>query len=710
MSTPDAEDASPSPEHSPGNSPDYSGSPEDSDMAADMDVDSKPDGTSPTQRTANGQKSSSSAKDPLRPRRKKARRACLACQRAHLTCGDERPCHRCVKRQLQATCTDGVRKKAKYLHDAPDSALMPGISGHFHHMNGNPTVHFQGQGPDQGVGPRPEYYAQSPPGTFYPGNQMQAHVPVSVQEVPVPNNFAHPQAPISPPYSQTNQGPLANPQAAAAQGPPANLQQFGGPLFDPSDPALFNFDISSLNFGSHYGALELGMLGHISSGVAETPPGDNNILNPLNQAAGIYNPQMRPGQYGENNLPVPSHGIPQSEWENPQSRQGSLQVQTPHNTPTTANIDHGSHRQDSINAPHAYVIGQGPASISSASPASTDMNPGYDNDNPLSSATFFANSVQAREHRQSPTVGRPQHHQNTTLQPIQTNALQKRRRDTSWIYETINEPFPYVGSWHHLTATILSRFCRASAEKIKIALSKFRPSLLHAAERLTTNDAILQERNLQRSLVDLEEKFSEVGVPYILCRRTGEVVAMNKEFTILTGWDRGVLLGKEPNLNVNFGLLPPTGIPESDPSTRTNTTPLMAGQEPKKTPFPVNMIELLDERSAVEWAGDLSELIYLNNHAQRRRVNMLRYRTKEDVAKAEEMKANALAHGGHVKHEPLIKLEGGPVHCAETSMMQLGARDGLVDCMLSLHVKRDTLDEPLLLCMHLMPVLEKRAH
>lgn len=30
-------------------------------------------------------------KDPLRPRRKKARRACFACQRAHLTCG--KPLH-----------------------------------------------------------------------------------------------------------------------------------------------------------------------------------------------------------------------------------------------------------------------------------------------------------------------------------------------------------------------------------------------------------------------------------------------------------------------------------------------------------------------------------------------------------------------------------------------------------------------------------------
>lgn len=31
-----------------------------------------------------------SAKDPNRPRRKKARRACFACQRAHLTCGKKR--------------------------------------------------------------------------------------------------------------------------------------------------------------------------------------------------------------------------------------------------------------------------------------------------------------------------------------------------------------------------------------------------------------------------------------------------------------------------------------------------------------------------------------------------------------------------------------------------------------------------------------------
>nr|CAG8438667.1 3847_t:CDS:10 [Entrophospora candida] len=55
-------------------------------------------------------------------RRKKATRACFYCQKAHLTCDDSRPCQRCIKRDLAATCTDGIRKKAKYLQDSSYNA------------------------------------------------------------------------------------------------------------------------------------------------------------------------------------------------------------------------------------------------------------------------------------------------------------------------------------------------------------------------------------------------------------------------------------------------------------------------------------------------------------------------------------------------------------------------------------------------------------
>ncbi|KAF9092646.1 Transcriptional regulator of nonfermentable carbon utilization, partial [Mortierella sp. AD031] len=59
---------------------------------------------------------------PTTNRRKKASRACFHCQKAHLTCDDSRPCQRCVKRDLAGSCTDGVRKKAKYLQESQQRA------------------------------------------------------------------------------------------------------------------------------------------------------------------------------------------------------------------------------------------------------------------------------------------------------------------------------------------------------------------------------------------------------------------------------------------------------------------------------------------------------------------------------------------------------------------------------------------------------------
>lgn len=66
-------------------------SPVGSDIENDQEADNSMIDNSTTQLgkngNSNGKPSASNAKDPNRPRRKKARRACYACQRAHLTCG-----------------------------------------------------------------------------------------------------------------------------------------------------------------------------------------------------------------------------------------------------------------------------------------------------------------------------------------------------------------------------------------------------------------------------------------------------------------------------------------------------------------------------------------------------------------------------------------------------------------------------------------------
>ncbi|KAI9092643.1 transcription activator of gluconeogenesis ERT1 [Phlyctochytrium arcticum] len=88
---------------------------------------------------------SGGAENESRNKRKKASRACGHCQKAHLTCDDSRPCSRCVKRELAATCADGVRKKAKYLLDVDEEVLAQQAgssspSGYPHHTHSPPDI------------------------------------------------------------------------------------------------------------------------------------------------------------------------------------------------------------------------------------------------------------------------------------------------------------------------------------------------------------------------------------------------------------------------------------------------------------------------------------------------------------------------------------------------------------------------------------------
>ncbi|KAI8931647.1 hypothetical protein NX059_011297 [Plenodomus lindquistii] len=690
MSTPDAEDASSSPE--------YSGD----DMAAEHSTDHPSAERSPSQKPANGK---SNAKDPLRPRRKKAKRACHACQRAHLTCGDERPCSRCVKRNIGDACMDGIRKKAKYLHDAPDNALMPGVGGHYPYMNGNRPVPVPSHDPQTvSLSPQGNVFAQPSPTNFYTPNSMSASLPVTQDG----RNYNNQQPPISPSYSQAQQGPVQHVPNTMAQSQSGQLQQFG-PLFDPSDPALFNFDISNLNFGNHYGALEFGMLGHMSSGAVDASQ-ESGMMTSMAQPQNMYSQQMPPSYPDQSNpggIAFGPNGMPTNEWQNPSSRQNSLHMKTPHSA--AASLDQNGHRQDSLNGPHAFAIGQGPASQATASPASTDASV-FETDNPLASAAFFANSNNnARPHAQhSPVANRSQQNNrptSTALQPIHSNGIRKRQRDTKSIYQDITKPYDYVKGYHRLYQIINRKYSRSWVAKAQEYLQNYRPVLLQVREELNTDDLIHQEMCVQRSLMTLQDHFAEVGTPFLICRRSGEIVGLNKEFTILTGWKREVLLGHEPNLNVNLGTT--RDAAESELSTQ-NTTPILNPQDGEIAKPSVNIIELMDPRSALEYLQHFSELCYQDprGYAQQR-VSMLRYQTKADVDRIQEMKAANVA--GDVKPDPLIKTEGGAgtVHQGESAMQRLGAKNGMVDCMIWWHIKRDIFDMPILVSISVMPVLDK---
>ena len=589
---------------------------------------------------------------------------------------------------------DGVRKKAKYLHDAPDGALMPGVGGRYPYMNGNRPTPLPVQDTQAApVASQGNLYTQAPSTTLYTPNPVSG--PLSVNQNG--HTFNSQQSPISPTYNQAHHNSTQNVSSTMAQAQSGPMQQFG-PLFDPSDPALFNFDISNLNFGNHYGALEFGMLGHMSSGATEQPR-DNGLMNPLNQATSIFNQQM-PTSYADQSNPAAAlafspNGLPTGEWQGSHSRQGSLQTQTPNNTPATIHLDHHSQRAESINGPHAFAIGQGPSSHSTDSPASTDAS-AFENDNPLASAALFGNSNRAHVQR-SPVASRV-HQDNkpasSVLPPALSHGVRKRQRDTKSIYQGITKPYDYVKGYHRLYKLINKKYSAPWVAKAQEYLQNYRPVLLQVREELNTDDLIHQEMGLQRNLMTLQEHFAEVGTPFLICRRSGEIVGINKEFTILTGWKREVLLGHETNLNINVGITRDAN--ESEISTQ-NTTPSLSAQESDTMTPNVNIIELMDGRSALEFLQHFSELCYQDPRGYAsQRVNMLRYQTKADVERVQEMKGNA---PGDAKSDPLVKMEGGVVHQGESAMQRLSAKNGMVDCMIWWHIKRDIFDMPVLVCM-----------
>ncbi|EON68173.1 hypothetical protein W97_07322 [Coniosporium apollinis CBS 100218] len=703
MSTSDAaDDASPSPE--------YSGDLEGVDMAEQKEPRTENDEGSPAQ-ASNGEKpKSSNAKDPLRPRRKKARRACFACQRAHLTCGDERPCQRCIKRGLQDACTDGVRKKAKYLHDAPVEALMPGIGGHYHHPNGTKasSLSIPASDPDSSV-PLAQagvFYPQAQPATFnvYPQTTAQQQMSLPISDGSMMNPFNHQQTPISPSFNHPrvqHSSPIPgipNSMSQLSQPTAAQLSNYGAPLFDPSDPALFNFDISGLNFGNHYGALEFGMLGHMSSGAAETPSEKDHLMNPLNQAAASFSAPVTSSSFsGEgmpSNLVFSQDAMGQHDWRDSHSRQGSAaQMQTPQNTPAMINLD-SQQRNDGFNGlAQAYAIGTGPSSL-----AGVMQHRGSQQQQPRSD--FLQGSFQPQ--------GTPQ------------QTRKRRRSNPSDIYNSVKNPHSYTSAFHALTAFLKKRLSPAKTVRVAKAMASIRPSFIACTKSLNRDDLVFMEKCFQRTLYEYQEFINAYGTPTIICRRTGEVAAVSKEFSILTGWRRDVLLGAEPNLNVNTGTPSTSGAHSGNNSTGGITTPAIPANadggaiEPAK-PQPVFLAELLDDDSVIQFYEEFAKLAFGDSRGYvMAPCKLLKYRTKEDIGFVEDQlesgnsggaRRNTNGASGAIKTEHGFKGGMESAIGGEAGMNQLGDKDGKVDCMYCWTVKRDVFEVPMLIVINFLPCI-----
>ncbi|KAI4139102.1 MAG: hypothetical protein LQ341_004357, partial [Variospora aurantia] len=708
-------------------SPDENGDADMAEMAEHGGNGTK--GSTPSQ-SGNGQaKSTANAKDPTRPRRKKARRACYACQRAHLTCGDERPCQRCIKRGLQDACHDGVRKKAKYLHDAPNEALMPGMG--LRGAVGNQMHYLANLGRTQQLPPDTSYQGPSANDiyvqqqamptafqTYPPGGPQSAMGPPMTDGMIPSQPYSNQQSPISPHFSSgPNHQPspmhsMAGALQQSSQANPSMMQApFDGTVFDVHDAMQYSFDPSSFNFGNHYGALEFGMLGHMSSGAADTTP--TEATTQMSQTSSTH--YTTPGTIGSTGFGgsptnAQSYFYPPgqnlAEWQN--GAQSGLKPahfdQEGHNQGVASSI--GTAKQE---APDAYSICAAPSNFTPPSDTSSTqggMMTGFD-DGPTAPASYLgANPHQNMQDR----AAQQRHPQRPN--PSAPGLPARRARDASSVYESVKQPYSYTNGFHGLTAFLQRRFPPQKTLRIAKALASIRPSFISCTKTLNRDDLIFMEKCFQRTLWEYEDFINAYGTPTIVCRRTGEVAAVGKEFSLLTGWKKDVLLGKEPNLNVNTGggASPPNPAASSRGYNTTRMPELPTLDNDGTRQQPVFLAELLDDDSTIAFYEDFARLAFGDSRGSvTTRCKLLKYRTKADLEPNSTLDNDL---GSPFQQQPQTNRNNGR---GDSGVYQLGDKDGKVECSYCWTVKRDVFDIPMLIVMNVRfphysypPSLEER--
>lgn len=571
------------------------------------------------------------------------------------------------------SCQDGVRKKAKYLHDAPPEALRP-VLGPNYNPNPTPTRHNGHRHNSVSV---TASEASSTVGSFFSQSTASQFPIFSAAQTPMgsiaENPFGNQQSPVSPSFQTTGNQQIRG-MAVPVSSP---MAPFGALPFDPSDPNIFNFNLEGLNFGSQYGAMEFGMLGHMSSGAADTPPQDPSLSRSASGNVNFGSPRMFGNGVGQFDK-MYDGGI----------LDGFLALDAANGLYPQGNLQHG--------LPHAYAIAAGPTSVQSPSTENNSPQPtthGFDGSPTM--ATYSVAPVLPNKPANQP---RPSTRNSNALTKLgQQSVLGKRQRDPSFIYDAVKEPFGYVASFHRLFNLIQGRFSTSHTSRIAKSLASIRPSLLASTKSLTRQDLVFMEKCFQRCLFEYEGFMHKCSSPTLACRRTGEVAGVNKEFTALTGWTKDILLGREPNRNANLGSSAATAAAQK--ARAGLTTPRLKSLNMDNPGAvgglqPVFLAELLDHDSVVEFYEDYSQLAFNDSRGQKtRKCRILKYRTQD--------KSDDASDGHSAEQTPqrdprssilsnrVAKIDG------EHGVSRL-ERDGKLECSYTWTIKRDTFDMPML--------------
>jgi hypothetical protein len=180
-------------------------------------------------------------------------------------------------------------------------------------------------------------------------------------------------------------------------------------------------------------------------------------------------------------------------------------------------------------------------------------------------------------------------------------------------------------------------------------------------------------------------------MPCLILRQSSEVVGMNKEFKILTGWKQEILLGHAPNTNINTG-----------PFMDTNRASPILSQEPAPRPHAVSVLELMNQASGPQYLTIFADRCYQNPHSKgHRRMNLFRYLTQEDIGHIADIRANS-ANAVSVKLEPFIKQEYALIHQGKTAIRVLSVSE-FINATIMPHTKHDSYNISIFIVVQISP-------
>ncbi|KAJ2006238.1 Transcription factor [Coemansia thaxteri] len=444
-----------------------------------------------------------------RPKRQKVSKACVFCQRSHMSCDDKRPCQRCVKRNISHLCRD--KDPADGGASATNGDARAGVS-----VSGNEGGSRLGRR-DAEIVPIAPAAAGSEAVSSFPSTALSVSAGAEHSSSAAPLHADRSGRPsgignLSP--AQPLPGPLSLPSLSAsssklgqvsvqAGGASDRAHQrssasagrgFGGTMFDTNSLLFFGNDVAS----NEYSAL-------------------NEFLETLQR--GMRHTDRTDPDFRRSDPPSGSPSGPPSSYAmgSPLLEQSGQATQAPNSVSQLqpfAHASQGARSSMAASGPRASASGADGQERTQSLPTISQLMTSSSGEGVTQTERFLL----------------------TAADPNDGTSEDKLRQIINAKFDAgILKPYNYVNGYTRMQRFMEVNVSSPNIIRILEVLNTFRPTFRSIAQSLTDLDLLLVEEGFERLLLDYDNVFNSFGVPACLWRRTGEIYKANREFADLVG-------------------------------------------------------------------------------------------------------------------------------------------------------------------------------